>query len=310
LFALNRRTIELYDKYQDAGIRFEMHDTGLVIAALTREGLEPYRRLTDLLRSFGYTGRVHALTGEAAAQLEPALDAATVECALHAEVDRYVRPEELTANLAESLQGLGTEIRVGWRVASLQRRSGGWVLRSSEGNLDAEQVVVAAGLGSAGLLREHGVRMPLLGARGYSVTLTARGVPPVHALYLAEAKLGISPYRSSVRVAGVFELGAEDATPPARVGAKLLSAAEAYLSGWKPDTNSSASATWAGLRPATADGLPLIGSVPGCDGLYVAAGHTMLGVTLAPATAAALAPLVLRGERVPELAPFDPGRRP
>jgi glycine/D-amino acid oxidase-like deaminating enzyme len=36
----------------------------------------------------------------------------------------------------------------------------------------------------------------------------------------------------------------------------------------------------------------------------------MLGVTLAPATAAVLAPLVLRGERAPELAPFDPGRSP
>jgi D-amino-acid dehydrogenase len=89
----------------------------------------------------------------------------------------------------------------------------------------------------------------------------------------------------------------------------LLRAAEPYLGGWRPGGDP-APATWAGLRPATADGLPLIGAVPGREGLYVAAGHTMLGVTLAPATAAALAPLVLRGETVPELAPFDPGRAP
>jgi D-amino-acid dehydrogenase len=131
----------------------------------------------------------------------------------------------------------------------------------------------------------------------------------VHALYLAEAKLGLSPYTDGVRVAGVFELGARDATVPAGVGARLLKAAEPYLGGWQPDSGT-ALAAWAGLRPATADGLPLIGAVPGREGLYVAAGHSMLGVTLAPATAAALAPLVLLEERVPELAAFDPGRTP
>jgi D-amino-acid dehydrogenase len=309
LLALNRRTMELYDAYRDAGIFFEMHQTGLVVAALTPEGLEPYRRLAKLLRRFGYEGGVVELDGRAAAHVEPALDGAAVSSALHAELDRHVRPEELTAGLAQSLRDLGVDIREGWPVTSLQRRSGGWSLRARRGDLHAEKVVVAAGLGAARLLREHGVRIALVGARGYSVMVRGSGSPPVHALYLAEAKLGLSPYTAGVRVAGVFELGARDATPPAKAGAKLLGAAKPYLGGWQPG-DGTASVPWAGLRPATADGLPLIGTAPGCDDLYVAAGHTMLGVTLAPATAAALARLVLSGERVPELAPFDPGRAP
>jgi D-amino-acid dehydrogenase len=65
---------------------------------------------------------------------------------------------------------------------------------------------------------------------------------------------------------------------------------------------------WAGLRPATADGLPLIGAVPGKKNVFAATGHAMLGVTLAPATAAALAPLVLRGDEDPVLAPFGLSR--
>ena len=308
LLALNRRTMELYDAYRDAGIPFEMHDTGLVVAARTREGLEPYRRLADLLGRLGYEGGVDELDGRAAALVEPALDADAVGCALHARLDRYVRPEELTAGLAQSLRALGAEIREGFPVASLQKRDGGWLVNSAHGDIQADKVVVAAGLGAARLLRDHGVRMPLVGARGYSVTVTGEGPPPVHALYLAEAKLGLSAFKTGVRVAGVFELGARTATAPAEAGRKLLAAAEPYLNGWRP--NGAAPVTWAGLRPATADGLPLIGAVPGRDGLFVAAGHTMLGVTLAPATAAALAPLVLRGECAPELAPFDPGRMP
>ncbi|NUR77545.1 MAG: FAD-dependent oxidoreductase [Thermoleophilia bacterium] len=309
LLALNRRTIELYDTYRAAGIPFEMHDTGLVVAARTREGLAPYRELAHLLHRLGYDGRIDELDGPEAAGIEPALDASAVDCALHARVDRFVRPEELTAGLAGSLRELGAELREHTTVSALRRANGGWVLRTANGDLRADNVVVAAGLGSARLLREHGVRMPLVGARGYSVTITGEGAPPTHAVYLAEAKLGLSAFTTGVRVAGVFELGARSATPPARAGAKLLAAAEPYLGGWRPRADGTPPA-WAGLRPASADGLPLIGAVPGRAGLYAAAGHTMLGVTLAPATAAALAPLVLHGERVPELAPFDPGRSP
>ena len=158
------------------------------------------------------------------------------------------------------------------------------------------------------LLRRLGVRVALLGARGYSVTLAGRGVPPRHALYLAEAKLGLSPFDGGVRVAGVFELGPSKADARRGVGERLLAAARPYLAGWRPETDAPVEA-WAGLRPATPDGLPLIGALPGLDGLYLATGHGMLGVPLAPATADLLARLVLEGQAAPELAAFDPARR-
>ena len=81
-----------------------------------------------------------------------------------------------------------------------------------------------------------------------------------------------------------------------------------YLAGWQPDPDGPVQ-TWAGLRPTTPDGLPLIGALSGLDDIYLATGHGMLGVTLAPATANLLAPLVLEGPAAPELTPFDPARR-
>jgi glycine/D-amino acid oxidase-like deaminating enzyme len=63
------------------------------------------------------------------------------------------------------------------------------------------------------------------------------------------------------------------------------------------------------FRPRTADGLPLIGRVPGDDGLYVATGHGVWGILNAPATGEALAELIVEGTtRNIDLAPFDPGR--
>ncbi|MEX1158557.1 MAG: FAD-binding oxidoreductase, partial [Thermomicrobiales bacterium] len=65
---------------------------------------------------------------------------------------------------------------------------------------------------------------------------------------------------------------------------------------------------WVGMRPLTPDGLPVIGRAPGGDNLYVATGHQMLGMTLAPATGQALAELMLTGQSEVDLFPFDPLR--
>jgi D-amino-acid dehydrogenase len=308
LLALNRRTLELFDAYRDAGVAFEMHTAGLVVAARTPGGLDLYRKTFRRLRELGYEGgSIDELDAAGLAALEPALDRTRVVAGLHARVDRFVRPEQLTAGLAERLRADGVEIHEGCELRTLARRDGGWALETTSGPVTAQRLVVAAGLPTAPLLRRLGVRVPLMGARGYSVTLAGRGTPPRHALYLAEAKLGLSPFDEGVRVAGVFELGARSDDVSPAVGERLLAAARPYLEGWQPDPDGPVEA-WAGLRPATPDGLPLIGALPGLDGLYLATGHGMLGVTLAPATADLLAPLVLEGRAAPELAPFDPAR--
>ena len=195
LLALNRRTLELFDAYREAGVAFEMHTAGLVVAARTPGGLDLYRRIFQRLRDLGYEGgAIDELDATAMGLLEPALDRAQVVAGLHARVDRFVRPEQLTAGLAERLRADGVEIREGCDVRSLDRRQGGWSLDTGTGEpVAGERVVVAAGLPTAPLLRRLGVRVPLMGARGYSVTLAGRGTPPLHALYLAEAKLGLSP---------------------------------------------------------------------------------------------------------------------
>jgi glycine/D-amino acid oxidase-like deaminating enzyme len=70
-------------------------------------------------------------------------------------------------------------------------------------------------------------------------------------------------------------------------------------------------ASQACLRPLTADGLPLIGAVPGARGAYVATGHSVWGILNAPATGEAMAELILDGAaRLTDLSPFDPGRLP
>ena len=65
---------------------------------------------------------------------------------------------------------------------------------------------------------------------------------------------------------------------------------------------------WAGLRPATPDGLPAIGAVPGWEGLYVAAGHFRNGVLLSAVTGRLIAARVLGKEPFAGCDPFAPER--
>ena len=62
------------------------------------------------------------------------------------------------------------------------------------------------------------------------------------------------------------------------------------------------------MRPLTPDGLPVIGRAPGFDNLFVATGHAMLGITLAPVTGLAIAELVLGSPSSFDLQPFNPAR--
>jgi D-amino-acid dehydrogenase len=96
---------------------------------------------------------------------------------------------------------------------------------------------------------------------------------------------------------------------PERVAALVRRTGEA-VQGWPEGiaTEGPGVRVWVGPRPLTPDGLPLIGWAPGYRNLALATGHAMLGVTLAPATAEAVAELVCDG-RVPDvIRPFDPRR--
>ena len=84
----------------------------------------------------------------------------------------------------------------------------------------------------------------------------------------------------------------------ARAGAR-------FLRGWPADAPRPK--VGSGLRPLTPDGLPVIGRLPRTMGVWVASGHSMLGVTLGPASGAALA-AAITGESPDVLRPFDPAR--
>jgi glycine oxidase len=77
---------------------------------------------------------------------------------------------------------------------------------------------------------------------------------------------------------------------------------------WPPAAELPIVDSWTGLRPATRDGLPIIGAT--APGFYSASGHFRNGILLAPATAEAVAALITGARPSIDLAPFSPARFP
>ena len=307
LLGLTRRTLDELDAMREAGVEFEEHRAGLLAVARTAHGLEWFDLVFAELKSLGFEGGMTDLGPREAQELEPALGPGA-ERAVHATLDRHVDPLTLTAGLRDHLVRSGATVTTGFVVRSIERDGGRWLVRASSGATAAgEAVVVAAATGSAALLREHGLRMPLIGAKGYSVTVPHADPTPTMSLYLCEPKLGLTPLASGLRIAGFFELGARNALPSIERAQQLVTETRKFLAAVDGSRFAEGPAGWAGFRPSTPDSLPLLGEVPGAPGLVVATGHGMLGVTLAPATGLAVA-AILRGERPAWVAPFAPGR--
>jgi D-amino-acid dehydrogenase len=306
LLELTSRTLDELDRMRESGVEFEEHRAGILVVARDHAGLHWFEKVFDELVPLGFPGGLEHLTGDEARELEPALGAA-VGCATRTTIDRHVSPESLVAGLAAYVRAHGAVVREGVHVRALRRSGDAWALEGDGGEVTrADVVVLASALGTVDLLRPLGLKVPLVGAKGYSVTLPLPEGLPAMPLYLCEPKIGTSPYAGTLRIAGFFELGARDGAASARRSRQLVEETQPYLRA-SILAGGEVPAGWAGFRPATPDSLPLLGPVPGVPGVIVATGHGMLGVTLAPATGVAVAALA-RGERPDWLAPLDPAR--
>lgn len=304
LVALNARTAQLFDELRDQGVEFEMHDTGLILVARTGKGLDHIRSLFAALAEVGHKGVTEECDSDELHAREPAL-AADVVGGIHALGERHVRPESLVSGLKEAATKAGVRILEQSEVTRLARSNGRWALSNGDAEHLSRRVVIAAGSWSRGLLHQLRINLRLEGAKGYSITAKGTGRAPAHSLYLTEAKVGFTPFHDASRLSGTLELGSLDSKLRRRRLDAIVASSSVYLDDWSP---SSPTVEWAGVRPLAPDGLPLIGALPGQEGLFVATGHGMFGVTLAPGTASALTPLVLEDRMVPELEPFRPDR--
>jgi len=175
-------------------------------------------------------------------------------------------------------------------------------LRTADGgSVRADAYVLAAGIASVPLAATAGIALPLLALKGYSITVRPLDAPlPRASITDARRKVVFAPLGDRVRVAGFVEIGGDaSAIPPARIGA-LLAAARDVLGYRTVDGDLQ---PWAGQRPATPSGRPIIGATPLAN-LFLNVGHGALGWTLAAGSARLLCDVIARRAPTIDAAPY------
>ena len=234
-----------------------------------------------------------------------------------AETTAQVHPARFTTALLDAARTRGATLRIGV-VERVVRDNG--VARGvmvDGAMLEADAVVLAVGPWMSRVAR--GLHLPTVyGLKGYSVTLQAPDVPP-HALFVDYRTADGRAFEPEIipRPDGevyVCGMADEQPLPESAEGVKVDDAACDVLARAAARVSTTLAAArvtrrQACYRPVTADGLPLIGRVPGVAGAYVATGHGPWGMLNAPATGLALAELITKGAAsVVDLRPFDPAR--
>lgn len=178
-------------------------------------------------------------------------------------------------------------------------------VETAQGEMRADQVVVAAGAWSGKLLATLGLELPVKPMKGQMILFKcAEDFLP--SMVLAKRRYAIPRRDGHILVGSTLEDVGFDKTPTADALESLRATAIELLPGL---ADARVVKHWAGLRPASPEGVPYIGPVPGHAGLWLNCGHFRNGLVLAPASCQLLADLITGRTPCVDPEPYAPAGR-
>lgn len=282
----------------------EWRETGLMYVFETTKALAAFGKTDQLLRDQFGVG-AERIDGADLADLEPALKP-TLSGAYLYKGDASVRPDRLNTAWTNRLRERGVTFREQCEVQNIEQADGCISrIATGDGHLAADHFVFAAGAHSPQLSRQLGIKIPIEPGKGYSVTMERPDVCPTRPMLFPERRVGVSPFENGYRLGSMMEFVGYDSTIPDKRIEKLRKSAAPYLREFRPTAEQE---RWYGWRPMTWDSLPIIGRVPRLSNAYLATGHNMLGLSLAPATGRMIAEMVSGQAPHIDATPFSPSR--
>jgi D-amino-acid dehydrogenase len=297
---------ELYERLADCSDNsFALVKRGLLMLCRTRAGLEAETRAARRARELDLP--VEIVSSARAAELDPGIGM-DISGAVFYPLDCHLDPRLLMRGLTELVKAAGVTVHwstalEGWRVSNAQLAAA----VTSRGEMPADEFVVAAGAWSAQAVRPLKCRLPLQGGKGYSFTVPSPPQMPRMCSILSEAHVAVTPMGSALRIGGTLEFAGLDRAVSVRRTQAIAAAAAEYFPALRAQDIAQVR-PWAGLRPCSPDGLPYIGRFARYSNLCMAAGHAMLGISLAPITGQLVAQVVSAERPRIALEPLSPQR--
>lgn len=291
-------------------VRLSLHSLGTLNLYRSSGELDTGIASTSLLYSMGLKSRT--LSAREAVGLEPALAPieGQIAGAIHFPDDRSGDAYEFCKVIADAILAAGgtllsRSLASGWR----RERTSVVAVRTEEGEISGNAFVIAAGSYSGQLASTLGLYVPIYPVKGYSLSLPLDGVSDVPTVPVVDSSLhaAVAPLGSVLRVAGTAELAGFDKAIAARRIANLWTLLRQLYPKLAAQVNAQRATPWAGLRPVSQDGVPLIGSTTLAN-VYLNTGHGHLGWTLAAGSGQLLADLIAGSVPALDPAPYSPMR--
>ena len=295
---------KLYAELVQLGIECEWQTRGLLFVFHSKSGMEHYAATDELMRTeFGVPAR--PFHGDALCELEPAIKPGLGGGWLY-ETDAHLRSDRLMQSWRTRLIERGVTLREGCEVKGFVRDGGrASAVATTTGEVHADAFVLAAGALTPFLNDGLGCRIPIQPGKGYSITTARPARCPTLPMIFEEHRVAVTPFADGYRIGSMMEfVGYDTSIKPTRI-AFLRETAARYL---HDPIGEPVQEQWFGWRPMTPDSLPLIGFSPAMSNVLIAAGHNMLGLSMAPATGRLVAEMLDGSEPHLSPLPYRPSR--
>ena len=307
---LARRSIGIFENLEEE-LQYkgdiEFKQKGYLMLAYTGREWDQFRKNVSLQNSLGIPSK--RITPEEARELVPALNAEGLLGATFCPEDGHCNPFHVTVAYAEAAQRLGVEINRYTKVTGFIKKGDRVAgVRTDTGDIEADSVICAAGAYSQIIGEMAGLSLPNYAER-HQILVTEPVEPLQNPMVISFSRR----FYCQQTPHGSFIMGMGDPNEPksydigqswqfleevTRVACDIL----------PPPRDVCLVRQWSGLYDMTPDAQPVLGPVPGVEGLFIASGFSGHGLMLAPVTGVLLAEMVLGMPASTDVSMLDVGR--
>lgn len=218
-----------------------------------------------------------------------------------------VNVDQLMEALIAACVNVGVRVHEGVRIDRLESASGRVVAATTGADrYAAAKFVICAGIGLPLIAADAEISPPIIPVKGQALLLRVRKTVILH--IVKRGPIFLVPWPDGRILVGSTtepEAGFDTTNTAEGIGLLLQGAADIA-----PALNSAVlERVWAGLRPSGPKHRPVMGKAPGCDNVYVCAGHFKIGIGLAPLSATLMVELMTTGRTESDISEFAPARR-
>ncbi len=275
----------IHDIVANETIQFDYRRNGKLVIFSDDDSFEGAKKTLDFQREHG--SEQEAFSRQQVLDKEPALQhiANRISGAIYTPTEDAGDCHDFCIGMEALLRERGVKFLTGTTISKIERYGNKIsTIQTSQGNVTADAYVMALGAANAATAKSMGFYLPIYPLKGYSLTMDTKGFKGAPHISVTDSKYKVvyALLGSELRIAGMADIAGHDRSLQADRVSLLIAQAKAtfpnaadYSADLKP---------WAGLRPATPKGTPIIGKSPFTN-LYLNTGHGALGWTLACACA-------------------------